>query len=130
MPPTRRTGVPLTAVLGSVLAVLLAAVACGGSTAGSGVHAATVTATDTECQVSPTTLPAGRHSLSVTNKGNKTTEVYVYGAGDSIAGEAEDIGPGTTHSLSVKLSAGSSYQVACKPGQTGNGIRTSITVTG
>jgi iron uptake system component EfeO len=41
----------------------------------------------------------------------------------------ENIGPGTMRDLSVDLGAGT-YEVACKPGQTGDGIRQKITVTG
>jgi uncharacterized cupredoxin-like copper-binding protein len=41
----------------------------------------------------------------------------------------ENIGPGLTRDLSVTLTGGK-YEVACKPGQTGDGIRTKITVTG
>ena len=44
-------------------------------------------------------------------------------------GEVENIGPGTSRDFTVDLGAGT-YEVACKPGQTGDGIRTEITVTG
>ena len=43
--------------------------------------------------------------------------------------EVENIGPGISRDLETDLAAGS-YEIACKPGQTGDGIRTPITVTG
>jgi uncharacterized cupredoxin-like copper-binding protein len=69
----------------------------------------------------------------VTNDGSKVTEVYVYAkSGDAftrVVSEVENIGPGTSRDLDVDLSAGT-YEVACKPGQKGDGIRQKITVTG
>jgi iron uptake system component EfeO len=43
--------------------------------------------------------------------------------------ERENIGPGTGTELTAELTAGK-YQVACKPGMQGSGIRRDITVTG
>ena len=59
--------------------------------------------------------------------GSSATSVAVASSDDSC--EVENIGPGTSRNLEVDLSEGS-YEVACKPGQTGDGIRTEITVTG
>jgi iron uptake system component EfeO len=44
-------------------------------------------------------------------------------------GEAENIGPSTSRDLVVELTPGR-YEVACKPGMTGKGIRTPLAVTG
>ncbi|WP_354643675.1 iron uptake system protein EfeO [Kitasatospora camelliae] len=88
-----------------------------------------VNASDTACELSKTTFPAGHVQLEVTNKGSKTTEVYVYAEGDKIVTERENIGPGTKASITAEIKAGT-YQVACKPGMVGDGIRTAITVTG
>ncbi|MFI2607536.1 iron uptake system protein EfeO [Kitasatospora sp. NPDC018619] len=88
-----------------------------------------VNATDTACEVSRTTFPAGHVVLDISNKGSKTTEVYVYGDGDKIVTERENIGPGTKASINAEIKAGS-YEIACKPGMVGNGIRQKITVTG
>ena len=44
-------------------------------------------------------------------------------------GEVENIGPGLSRKLIVELPAGK-YQGACKPGTTGKGIRTELTVSG
>jgi plastocyanin len=46
-----------------------------------------------------------------------------------VVGEVENIAPGTTRDFDVKVSGGS-FEVACKPGQTGKGIRTAIQVSG
>ena len=114
------------------LSPLLAA--CGGDDAGAAsTTTVAVAAGDDSCDVEQTELKAGAVTLAVTNKGSSTTEVYVYGEDDGkytrVIGEVENIGPGTSRDLDVDL-AGGSYEVACKPGQSGDGIRTSITVTG
>ncbi|MFJ3792306.1 iron uptake system protein EfeO [Kitasatospora sp. NPDC090091] len=88
-----------------------------------------VNATDTACEVSKTSFPAGHVVLDITNKGSKTTEVYVYAAGDKIVTERENIGPGTKATINAEIKAGS-YEIACKPGMVGDGIRQKITVTG
>ena len=110
---------------------------CGGADdAGTGSPSGAtvaVAAGDDSCDVDRTELEAGAVTFAVTNKGSSTTEVYVYGDDDGeftrVIGEVENIGPGTSRDLDVDL-AGGSYEVACKPGQSGDGIRTPITVTG
>lgn len=87
-----------------------------------------VTATDTECRLATTSLTAGAHKFEVQNQGSTVTEVYVYASGDKIVSEKEDIGPGTTARFNATLSPGT-YQVACKPGQKGSGIRQVVTVS-
>ncbi|MFN2609038.1 MAG: cupredoxin domain-containing protein [Acidimicrobiales bacterium] len=113
-------------VVAVALAGAMALGACSSSTA-SGPTVA-VTATDTACQVGTASLPAGRHAFSVQNNGNQVTEVYVYADGDKVMAERENIGPGTSARFTVSLRAGT-YTVACKPGQTGTGIRQPLTVT-
>ncbi|MFD0278856.1 iron uptake system protein EfeO [Kitasatospora sp. NPDC127111] len=88
-----------------------------------------VNATDTACEVSKTSFPAGHVVIDIDNKGSKTTEVYVYGAGDKIITERENIGPGTNATINAEIKAGS-YEIACKPGMVGDGIRQKVTVTG
>lgn len=107
---------------------LLAAATCSsaGDTTGRSVQ---VTATESSCEVTQTNLAAGRTTFAINDAGTSVTEVYVYGPGDDVKGERENIGPGTTRTLTVTLSPGS-YQVACKPGMKGSGIRTPITVVG
>jgi iron uptake system component EfeO len=127
-----------TVVTTAVLGVsALAATACSanrssanqpsGPSAGTGPIS--VKAGDKTCLVAASTLPAGRHRFEVTNTASQVTEVYVYAAGDQIVGEVENIGPATKRTLIVDLTAGD-YQVACKPGMVGRGIRSSLTITG
>jgi len=87
-----------------------------------------VTSGSTDCKVAQSTLPAGTHRFQVENTGSQATEVYVYSAGDKVVAEKENVGPGTKATFTAKLAPGQ-YQVACKPGQTGNGIRQRLTVT-
>jgi plastocyanin len=114
------------AALGGV--VLFAALA-GCSSKDKGGESIAITATDTACEVATTELPSGSTTFAVTNKGGDVTEVYVYGDGDKVMGEVENIGPGTSRDFTADLGAGT-YEVACKPGQKGDGIRTEITVSG
>ena len=88
-----------------------------------------VTASSSECSPAKSTFDAGKVSFKVHNTGSKVTEMYVYAKGDKIKGEVENVGPGTARTLTVTLSKGT-YVLACKPGQTGKGIRHEITVTG
>jgi uncharacterized cupredoxin-like copper-binding protein len=119
-----------------LLPAVLALAACGsdsGASGGSGESVA-VRAGDTACEVARTELTAGKTRFAVANTGSKTTEVYLYGQGDGgaydkVVGEVENIAPGLSRDLSVTLGGGS-YEVACKPGQTGDGIRTRVTVGG
>lgn len=113
-------------VVASVAALIGALGACSSS---EDAKTVAITATDSECRAATTELGAGRQSFRVTNKGDKVTEVYVYGENDRVVTEKEDIGPGTSASFAADLTAGS-YEIACKPGQTGSGIRQRITVTG
>ena len=89
-----------------------------------------VTATDDRCELDRADLPGGSTTFVVTNRGCKVTEIYVYGQdGDAftkVISEVENIGPGTSRDLTVTLGGGT-YEVACKPGQQGDGIRTKIT---
>ncbi|GAA4087636.1 iron uptake system protein EfeO [Actinomadura miaoliensis] len=96
---------------------------------GGGSEAIQVTASDTECNVSRTTFPAGHVKLAVRNTGAKVTEVYVYAPGDRIVTERENIGPGTRADITAEVKAGS-YEIACKPGMQGDGIRQKVTATG
>jgi iron uptake system component EfeO len=116
------------ALVPAMLAVALGlgAAACSSDTAPA--DAIAVTSGNTECTVAQTQLTAGKHSFQVSNTGTQATEVYVYAAGDKVVSEKENIGPGTKATFSVTLAAGQ-YQLACKPGQTGNGIRQTLTVT-
>jgi iron uptake system component EfeO len=113
------------------LAVLAGLAGCGDEDKGSakGGEKIAVNATDSECQVAKTDLTAGTYTFTVTNKGTKETEFYVYAKGDKIKAEVEHIGSGATREVNVELAAGD-YQAACKPGMKGGGIRVPLTVSG
>jgi iron uptake system component EfeO len=126
---------PIVALVGAATVSMSLLTGCGddggtGDAGGKGAAGAiTVDATDTTCDVADKELPAGTTTFKVTNKGSKVTEVYIYAPGDKIVTERENIGPGTSVELTTQLSAGK-YQLACKPGMVGNGIRQDLTVTG
>jgi iron uptake system component EfeO len=116
------------ATLGVLTLATLGLTACASSdSAGSG--ALTVDAADSSCKVSQTSLDAGPSTFTISNKGSKVTEFYVYADGDRIMGEVENIGPGLSRKLVVDLPKGT-YEGACKPGMVGNGIRQTIKVSG
>jgi hypothetical protein len=125
MAPRRVT----TIVLASI-ALISATSACGGDKKAAGSSKVAIDATDTTCDVADTALDPGSTTFLVSNNGTKTTEVYVFGADGAkftkIVGEVENIGPGTSRDFKVSLPAGT-FEVACKPGQKGDGIRTRIT---
>ncbi|HET7668719.1 MAG TPA: iron uptake system protein EfeO, partial [Mycobacterium sp.] len=90
----------------------------------------TVTASDTACELSGTESTTGPSTFVITNNGNKVTEFYVYGEGERVMGEVENISPGLQRKLIVQLAEPGTYQTACKPGMVGDGIRGDFTVTG
>jgi iron uptake system component EfeO len=121
---------PLAGVLVGLLAGTAALAACSSSDGGSGGSAPiTVTGTDTACTPATTQVPAGTVVFRLENKGSRVNELYVLRPDGTIAGERENVGPGTSADLTVELPAGS-YTLQCKPGMTGDGIRTAITATG
>ncbi|MDQ6796727.1 MAG: cupredoxin domain-containing protein [Actinomycetota bacterium] len=109
---------------GASAVALLAA--CNSS---AGADSIAVTSTEKECRVESSALKAGKNTFSVRNDGEQVTEVYVYADGDRVVSEKENIGPGTQVSFTADLPAGQ-YELACKPGQRGAGIRQKITVSG
>jgi len=124
--------VPRVLLAAPLLLAGAALAGCGGAGSGSGTEVE-VSASDDACTVSETELEAGDTTFAVTNGGDQVTEVYVYGKKDGaytkVVSEVENIGPGTSRDMDVDLVAGS-YEVACKPGQKGDGIRQQVTVTG
>lgn len=114
----------------------------GGSASGSGSAVVTqaaptgavnetvgLTATDTTCVAEKTDLPAGVIKFAIKNQGSQVTEVYVYRADKSVVSERNNIQAGGAAELVVELPAGA-YQLACKPGQKGDGIRQDVKVSG
>ncbi|MEJ8656846.1 MULTISPECIES: iron uptake system protein EfeO [Streptomyces] len=96
---------------------------------GGGHDAIAVTAKDDSCEVSKKEFPAGHVQLDIENKGSKVTEVYILFPDDRIVTERENIGPGTKASLTAEVKAGD-YEIACKPGMKGDGIRQQVKATG
>jgi hypothetical protein len=119
------------AIAAAGVALVLSTAGCG-STGAKAATTYTISAGDTTCKVERASFTGGDVAFKVDNTGSDVTEVYVYaeqgGSFTKIVGEVENIGPGTSRNLTVSLSPGS-YQVACKPGMTGDGFRTDITVT-
>ncbi|MGW3729755.1 iron uptake system protein EfeO [Streptomyces sp. NPDC000851] len=114
----------------TAIAALTAVTGCtekGGS--GSGDNVIDVTATDDKCEVSKNEVPAGHIELAIENKGSKVNEVYILFPDDRVVTERENIGPGTKQRVTAEVKAGD-YQIACKPGMKGDGIRQDIKVTG
>ncbi len=96
----------------------------------SGPSEVTVTASDTACDLSGTEGATGANTFVITNNGTKVTEFYVYGEGERVMGEVENISPGLQRKLIVQLGEPGTYQTACKPGMVGDGIRGDFKVTG
>ena len=110
-------------------AALTAVTGCAEKSDGKGDGAVQVVAKDDACEVSKKELPAGHIELAVQNKGSKVTEVYVLFPDDRIVAERENIGPGTKANITAEIKAGS-YEIACKPGMKGHGIRQKLEITG
>ncbi|WP_433654548.1 iron uptake system protein EfeO [Nocardia sp. CA-128927] len=89
-----------------------------------------VTADDSTCSVAKDSAETGTVTFRIANNGTKVTEFYVYGIGERVIGEIENIGPGLTRQLIVSVPDPGKYQTACKPGMVGDGIRHEFTVTG
>ncbi|MGV9313744.1 iron uptake system protein EfeO [Streptomyces sp. NPDC003691] len=111
-------------------AALALVTGCAEKPGGSGGDGAvSVVAKDDSCEVSATEVPAGHVQLDITNKGSKVTEVYILFPDDRIVTERENIGPGTSARLTAEVKAGA-YEIVCKPGMKGDGIRQKISATG
>ncbi|MFB8116102.1 iron uptake system protein EfeO [Streptomyces sp. NPDC056465] len=113
----------------AAVAALTAVTGCAEKSDAKSDGAVQVVAKDDSCEVSKTKIPAGHVELAVQNKGSKVTEVYVLFPDDRIVTERENIGPGTKAKITAEIKAGS-YEIACKPGMKGDGIRQTVEVTG
>ncbi|RCH69424.1 peptidase M75 family protein [Streptomyces sp. SDr-06] len=128
MRPVRTSVVTAAAAVAALTAVTGCAEKSDAKSGGAG-DAVQVTATDNSCKLSKTEFPAGHVKFDIENKGSKVTEVYLLFPDDRIVAERENIGPGLKQQLTAEVKAGS-YEVACKPGMKGDGIRQKVTVTG
>ncbi|MFJ7265663.1 iron uptake system protein EfeO [Streptomyces sp. NPDC099050] len=125
MRPVRLTVVTAAAVA----AALTAVTGCSEKSDASGDGTIKVAASDSACEVSLKEFPAGKVTIEVENKGSKVTELYVLFPDDRIVTERENIGPGTKATITAELKAGD-YEIACKPGMKGDGIRQQVKATG
>jgi iron uptake system component EfeO len=116
----------------AVVAPLVLLTACSGENAAAPAPGGpiAVEASDDACKVARSAADAGNITFEVSNKGSKVTEFYLYGEGDRIMGEVENIGPGLTRRLIVEVAEAGKFQTACKPGMKGDGIRADFTVSG
>ncbi|MFF0071763.1 iron uptake system protein EfeO [Streptomyces sp. NPDC005494] len=113
----------------AAVAALTVVTGCAEKSDGKGDGAVQVVAGDSSCEVSSKRIPAGHVELAVENKGSKVTEVYVLFPDGRIVTERENIGPGTKARVTAEIKAGT-YEIACKPGMKGKGIRQTVEVTG
>jgi iron uptake system component EfeO len=122
--------VRLSAVTPAVTAAVLVSVTgCTEKSPAKDGSSIQVTAADTRCDTSAKQTPAGQVTLSIANKGSKATEVEILLPDGRILSEKENIGPGTADTLTAEVRAGS-YEIACRPGMKGHGVRQKLTVTG
>lgn len=131
--PVVKTGIAASAaVLAGISMSACQAKEAANGNAGDGAKPTqiTVDASDTECKLSGTTATTGPSTFEVTNNGDKVTEFYVYGEGDRVMGEVENISPGLKRQLIVQLTQPGTYQTSCRPGMVGEGIRGDFVVTG
>ncbi|MFG2722096.1 iron uptake system protein EfeO [Streptomyces sp. NPDC048416] len=124
-----RTSVVTAAAAVAALTAVTGCAEKSDATADGAAGSVQVTATDSSCKLSKTDFPAGHVKFDIENKGSKVTEVYLLFPDDRIVAERENIGPGLKQQLTAEVKAGS-YEVACKPGMKGDGIRQKVTVTG
>ncbi|MEU9346486.1 iron uptake system protein EfeO [Streptomyces sp. NPDC048278] len=121
--------VRLTVTAAATVAALTALSACTAKSDAKGDDAIKVTAADAKCETSTKSVPAGHVTLAIENTGSKATEVEILFPDDRIVSEKENIGPGTKYTLTAEVKAGS-YEIACRPGMKGHGVRQKLTVTG
>ena len=130
MSRTSRAGLAAAAVTAAAALAGCTSTAPPAADAAAGGGPISVTASDAACEVGAAEAPAGTITFAVRNTGSKVTEFYLYGTGDRIMGEVENVGPGLTRQLIVEVPDGGTYTTACKPGMVGDGIRAPFTVTG
>lgn len=131
MPRLSKSGTATTAAL-------IAGIALVGCTAKEATNAGSadaqapiaVDASDTDCKLAVTEGATGANTFVITNNGTKVTEFYVYGEGDRVMGEVENVSPGLQRQLIVNLNEPGTYKTACKPGMIGDGIRKDFVVKG
>ncbi|MGV9427432.1 iron uptake system protein EfeO [Streptomyces sp. NPDC003656] len=117
------------AIAATAAAALTALSACTAKSDAKDGDAIQVTAADSTCETSTKSVPAGQVTLKIENKGSRATEVEILFPDDRIVSEKENIGPGTKYTLTAEVKAGA-YEIACRPGMRGHGVRQKLAVTG
>lgn len=91
-----------------------------GKASGSTGTTVNVTITDDACDVETASVPSGQVTFEITNKGTVPNELEVLAENQlQILSEQENIGPGTTATMTTALKEGS-YYTACKPNMVGD----------
>jgi iron uptake system component EfeO len=118
-PISRRRGVVavplLLAATGLLAAACVSQSAAGGSSSGAaaaGNGHVTVTLTDSGCQPSPKTAPAGVVNFTVSNSDANTVSEAELLSGGQMLGEQENLSPGLSGGFSLRLDNGN-YQIYC-----------------
>lgn len=122
--PTLVTGIAGLAALGALTGCTEKSDAKAGDEGAIGV-----TAADTRCDTTARTAKAGKVTLAIENKGSRATEVEIVFPDGRIVSEKENIGPGTSYTLTAEIKSGS-YEIACRPGMKGHGVRQKLAVSG
>ncbi len=111
-------------------AALVACVLVAGScTSGEADQTVTVTGTNDACELDSTEIGAGTVAFAFSNDADEINELYVLKDNGDVVSEVENVTTGTSRTLTVDLAAGD-YEVSCKPGMSGDGIKTSFVVVG
>lgn len=126
---TRSAATGLAACTGAMIA-LTGCVPNAAQSDSASARAIAVTLNDSRCSVDTARTAAGTITFQITNTGNEVNEFEIL-ASDKlrIAGEKENVTPGTTVNYVVQLAQGS-YFTACKKGMVGSPTSvTAFTVT-
>ena len=119
---------PRTRWIAAALLVCTASITACSSDGESGAATVKVTGTNTGCELAASTVKPGRVTLAFTNTATEVNEVYLTSAAGKVVGEVEDVPTGVKRNLNATVEAGE-YKVTCKPGQSGNGFSSKLTVS-
>jgi len=113
----------------ALIATLVLSLVAAGGCSKSSADTVAVVGTDTSCTAAKRTIAAGETTFEFENKANDVNELYVLRPNGDIVGEVENVTSGSRRTLNADLVAGT-YRLQCKPGMTGSGVSSTITVTG
>lgn len=116
-------------VIAAVTCTLSVLGGCGSAEKTSSASQVKVAGDNDSCTPSTTELRSGRTTFAFTNTADKVSELYVLTEDGGVVAEVENVTTGSTRKLTATLGAGT-YTLQCKPGQTGDGFSSTITVSG